>query len=597
MPIVALLQLFFPGLLRDQWRQYRVAIHVLLTQSTLMAVHWIAMRWFVRERTWWLSDVVLTQAVIGVAGLGAVWASVLWISAQTPRDRRCVRTPVAVEYVAMAMLLAAGLAWAGYLWITGSFPIDQMAVVSLAAMAGIGHLIVRRIRCGVAGTRPAWFTTEHVFLWCLTVAGIGVTAYLHAHEANRVAELVAAEWPTFRGSAARLGAASPDDAGLASKPVVLWRFDPRERKGRVHFHSSPTVVDGQLYIGALHEVSTLSEGYVYCVHARFDSNRPLPSGETVRAGDLLWRFTAGGTLKPVFSSPSVSGGRVYIGEGYHQDTACRLLCLDARSGDRVHWSLATSSHVESSPTIAGGRGFIGAGDDGLICFAADAASATDASPPPMKWHVPNIHVDASPAVADGRAIVGTVVGDVHRETLVLAVDAATGRELWRTPTPLPVPASPAVEGDRVFVGLGNGKVDYDADDPAGAVWCLDAASGEKRWEFRTSKAVLSTPAASDGRVFVCSRDEKCYCLNAGTGDVNWSMSAGAPLVASPVVAGGRVYVVTTTGLVLCLDAATGAEAWRFEIDVPNADLFASPTLSGGRLYVAAAGKVYCLGTK
>ncbi|MBI5759164.1 MAG: hypothetical protein HZA46_11665, partial [Planctomycetales bacterium] len=40
MPIVALLQLLFPGLLRDQWRQYRVAVQIVLTQSTVMTVHW-----------------------------------------------------------------------------------------------------------------------------------------------------------------------------------------------------------------------------------------------------------------------------------------------------------------------------------------------------------------------------------------------------------------------------------------------------------------------------------------------------------------------------------------------------------------------------
>lgn len=594
MPIVAMLQLLFPGLLRDQWRQYRVAIHVLLTQSTLMAAHWIAMRWIIKERPWWLSDQALTMAVLGVAGLGAVWASLRWISSQMPRDQRCVRTPVPVEYFALSMLLTAGLAWAAYLWITGSFPIDQMAVVSLAAVAAIGHLIVRRIRCGSAGTCPAWVTTEHVFLWCLTVAGLAVTGFLNAREDNRTAEQVATDWPTFRGSAARLGAASPDDAGLASKPVVLWMFDPHERKGRVHFHSSPTVVDGQLYIGALHEVSTLSEGYVYCVHARYDAKRPLKSETPLRAGDMLWRFTASGTLKPVFSSPSIANGRVFIGEGYHQDAACRLFCLDATSGDHVHWMLATKSHVESSPTVVGDSVYFGAGDDGLICYAT-VHSKTDAASPPLRWHVENAHVDASPAVADGRVIVGTVVGDVHRETLMLAVDAATGRELWRTPTPLPVPASPAVAGDRVFVGLGNGKVDYDAEDPAGAVWCLDAASGAKLWEFRTSKAVLATPAVSGNRVFVGSRDERCYCLNADSGDVVWSVSVGAPLVASPVAAGGRVCFVTTTGLILCLEAATGTEAWRFEIDVPNDDVFASPTLADGRLYVAAGGRVYCLG--
>ncbi|MBI5760623.1 MAG: PQQ-binding-like beta-propeller repeat protein, partial [Planctomycetales bacterium] len=555
--------------------------------------------WFVSERTWWLADEALWVALVVVAAMGAIWSSARRIGETTPDGQRVVKTPVSVEFVALAMLLVVGACWTSYLWFSGSFPIDQMTVVSAAAVAAIGHLVVRRVRCGVAGTRVAWFTTELVFLWCLAVGGTAVGMFVNAREGNKQAEAVVADWPAFRGSVARLGTTRVDDPGLAARPIVLWSFDPRERKGRVRFHSSPTVVDGQLYIGAMHEVSTLIEGYVYCVNTRDGAHAAGASAASAIPGERLWQFSAGGTLKPVFSSPTVSGGRVFIGEGYHQDTGCRLFCLDARNGDHVHWSLTTTSHVESSATIANENVIFGAGDDGLICFEASIAKAdTSSQPPPLKWIVKNLHVDASPAVADGRVFVGTVVGDVHRETLVLAVDAVTGAELWRTPTPLAVPGSPAVADGRVFVGLGNGKVDHDADDPAGAVWCLDAKSGEKLWEFRTANAVLSTPAVSGGRVFACSRDEQCHCLNADDGKVVWSTSLGGPIVASPVVAGDRVYVVTTSGVVVGLDAATGSEVWRFdELDVPDADVYASPTLDDGRLYVAAGGRVYCLGKK
>src|SRR6516165_1633799 len=58
MPIAALLQLLFPGLLRDQWRNYKVAVYLLLTQSTLIFAHWASARWFVSapEQSWCLKD-------------------------------------------------------------------------------------------------------------------------------------------------------------------------------------------------------------------------------------------------------------------------------------------------------------------------------------------------------------------------------------------------------------------------------------------------------------------------------------------------------------------------------------------------------------
>ena len=53
LPIVAILQLLFPGLLGERWRQYRVAISVLLTQSGVIFAQWAASRWLPRSRGWW----------------------------------------------------------------------------------------------------------------------------------------------------------------------------------------------------------------------------------------------------------------------------------------------------------------------------------------------------------------------------------------------------------------------------------------------------------------------------------------------------------------------------------------------------------------
>jgi len=45
MPIAALFHLLFPGILRDQVRQYRIAVSVLLSESTLIFGHWAMCRW------------------------------------------------------------------------------------------------------------------------------------------------------------------------------------------------------------------------------------------------------------------------------------------------------------------------------------------------------------------------------------------------------------------------------------------------------------------------------------------------------------------------------------------------------------------------
>ena len=73
-PLAVLLQLLFPGLLRDQWRRYKIVISVLMTQSSLLAIHWIVVRWVVAVRPRWLGDDVLWWALVAVSGVGIVAA-------------------------------------------------------------------------------------------------------------------------------------------------------------------------------------------------------------------------------------------------------------------------------------------------------------------------------------------------------------------------------------------------------------------------------------------------------------------------------------------------------------------------------------------
>ena len=285
-------------------------------------------------------------------------------------------------------------------------------------------------------------------------------------------------------------------------------------------------------------------------------------------------------------------GRIYLGEGYHQDRDGRVFCLDARRGSRALWSKATASHVESTPTVSGNRVYIGAGDDGII--ALDAGPSGE---PSIAWQVGKIHIDASPLVVGDRLYVGSVPGDLYKELAILAIDGRTGKEAWKVPAPLPVPDALAMAGGRLFAGLGNGKVNQDADHPEGALWCLQASSGDRLWEVKAEKSVIGTPALMGENVYFGSLDQNCYGVAQADGAVRWKVDAGGPIVASPIAAGGKIYVLTAGGRLACLEALKGRELWHLDLDVPEADAFSSPMLAGGRLYVAAGGKVYCVGDR
>lgn len=594
MPIAALLQLLFPGILRDQWRNYKVAVYLLLTQSTLIFAHWAIARWLVSEpgQAWWLKDSVWWTASVALMFTGGVVAV---LRLRRVPELAALKPPVRVEYLALGMLLLFGLLWGGWQYWNVTPPFrDEMGIVTIAAAAGLGHLALRRVR-GSQAPRRALVTTEAVFVWGMALAGIAIGLVVFGPEpANVIGNQVRSDWPVFRGNPARTGSLDPADPG-PKQPRVLWSFQPGERYGRVIIHSSPTVVDDQIYIGALNNILTLAKGYVYCINAatgREAGSAPL------KPGDRLWRFSANDALKPVFSSASVANGRIYIGEGYHQDQNCRLLCLDAASGQLI-WSRPTASHVESSPCIDGSRVYFGAGDDGIICVDESVLEASPDGPPSPRtiWQVRGYHVDADPLLVGDLLYAGCVVGDIERELCALAVDIRTGQIAWKTPAPLPVPASPAYANGRVFFGLGNGKMTEDADNPQGAIWCLDAKTGARLWQVDVASSVLGVPVLDKEHVYFGARNGFCYCLNQQDGAVVWKKDLKSPISASLVLAGGKIYGLTVDGKVFALAAADGQEIWKLLELQEHADdqAVSSPMLAKGKLFVAVGSQVFCIG--
>jgi outer membrane protein assembly factor BamB len=223
-----------------------------------------------------------------------------------------------------------------------------MAVISAAALLGLLHLVYRQVRTRWGGAGPRW-STELVFVLGLAIVGTGIGLYARQTSDNLLAGEVREPWQTFHGNSARTGTALASDRG-PDNPHILWTFDPHERKGRITIHSSPCVAGGQVYVGAMHQVLGLAQGFLYCVNA---TDGRQSGAHPIALGGRIWTFSGSNSLLPVFSSPTVVDGRVYIGEGYHQNSGCRLFCLDAQDADRVLWSKATASHVESTPTVDG----------------------------------------------------------------------------------------------------------------------------------------------------------------------------------------------------------------------------------------------------
>jgi len=196
-------------------------------------------------------------------------------------------------------------------------------------------------------------------------------------------------------------------------------------------------------------------------------------------------------------------------------------------------------------------------------------------------------VHSSPAIG----VDGTVyVAADYPARSVYAVNAATGQRLWEFQTSCcNVRSSPAVGSDgTVYVGSGDSRV-----------YALDGATGSKRWEFQTGSYVFSSPAVgSDGTVYVGSSDNKIYALNGATGQKLWEFAAGDQMAhvvsSSPAIGSdGTVYVGSADAKVYALHGATGQKRWEF---ATGGEVWSSPAIGAdGTVYVGSNdNKVYAL---
>jgi outer membrane protein assembly factor BamB len=564
---LAFLAMLFPavfGGLILVLRRWTAALAVLSLNSTL----YLAQSWFAPRLagSWWGTPAALWLTTGAITLLGLLWAWRRHVDRLTTPAVGVARfeRPSLGEVVTLGLLSAAGLA-AAALWLPRApdrFDLwDKTLLVWGAGLwaAALHACYLRWVAARRRDPRPG-LPGEGVLMGAMMLATTGFAVTLAAPEA----------------------AVGDPEASVR----VVWRFRLPEK---CWVASSPAVEGDRVYVGAVRSSAFASSGMVYCLDRA--------------TGKPLWTFNDGGGMKDVFSSPAIAGGKVYIGEGFHQHLGCKLYCLDARSGEKL-WEFPTGSHTESSPCVVGGKVYFGAGDDGLFCL--DAATGKE------HWHLTGLHVDANPLVVEGRVYGGSGRGDVYKDTALFCLDAATGKEQWRVPTDLPVWGMPAEDGGRVFAGIGNGNFMDSEEQPAGRVLCLDARTGNQDWSFSARDGVHTRVVVDAERMYFGSRDGGCYGVDRKTGELRWRQDLGSPVVASPALvkgaSGAKLYVAASEGRVCRLDAATGRLEWAFEVAEDagrGAIVLSSPAVeegSGGRrriyfgcgLDTFAGGVLYCL---
>ena len=291
------------------------------------------------------------------------------------------------------------------------------------------------------------------------------------------------------------------------------------------------------------------------------------------------------------------GGRVKPGDVHRWVTYCLefdtgkiVWQREAHKGVPPEERHPKNSYANATPITDGRRVYVYIGNIGLFCYDLDGTPVWSKSwggfPMRGGWGP-----GASPVLHDGRLY---LVNDNERESFMVALDAATGEQLWRVPRQERSNwSTPYVwqHADRTeIVTIGTNRVrSYDPD-------------GKTLWELSgTSGLVSLMPVAKHGLLYVGAGYHygPLYAVRPGaSGDISlaagetsnksiaWSQRRGSSIHPSYLISGDRLFVLFDAGLLTCFNAKTGETIFpRQRLNTGGGRFYASPWAYNGNVFL------------
>lgn len=355
-----------------------------------------------------------------------------------------------------------------------------------------------------------------------------------------------ADWPEFRGPA--------QNGVVAGNPAlpVEWRAD-EEQRTNIRWHtpteglgwSSPVIVGDSIYVTS----------------ARRTAEEPGATLTGPQALTLGCYKATDGTLvfeKTIFDQPANA---------------------PAVHGKNSHASPTVIAHTDPTSKIT--RLFVHFGHQGTACVSLDGDIIwTD-----REHSFQPVHGNGGSPIVVGRHLILTCDG--ASDPYTLALDLATGKEVWRTPRDVKVdrpfsfatPQAIEVDGTTQIVSPGSNVVQG-----------LDPETGKVLWFVRYGGfSLICRPVYHQGLVMVSTgyMSPKLLAIDPrGSGDVTdthvrWRVSAGVPNTPSPVPVGDQVVMVNDGGVATGVSVKDGAKLWQKRL---GGNYSASPLAVGRRVY-------------
>jgi outer membrane protein assembly factor BamB len=305
---------------------------------------------------------------------------------------------------------------------------------------------------------------------------------------------------------------------------------------------------------------------------------PTGDGRSADAGfPVTWSATENVRWKtPIpgtgHSSPAVSNGRVFVTACDEDAKARQLHCLERATG-AVLWTRTVvtaplerkhklNSYASSTPAADGRHVYVSFfAAPRMVVAGYDFAGNKVWEASPGEFH--SMHGFCSPPVLYRDLVI--LNGDQDARAYVVALDKATGKEVWRADRPNRIrsycpPTVFELGGRRQLVMTGSKSVASYDPDTGKQLWVIDGPTEQ----------FVSGVVAGDGLFFLTAGFPDHWVMAVrpdGSGNVTnthvaWSKKNDGGYVPSPVADAGHFYLVTDEGLASCWEAATGKAKWK-----------------------------------
>jgi outer membrane protein assembly factor BamB len=189
-------------------------------------------------------------------------------------------------------------------------------------------------------------------------------------------------------------------------------------------------------------------------------------------------------------------------------------------------------------------------------------------------------------------------GQLGDQEFILALDAATGKQLWKTTTGRSFReqrgngprGTPTIDGARLYAMAADGTL-----------VCLDTASGKQVWGMNVLErfggrspnwGITESPLIDGDRVIVTpgGPGASVVALAKATGELVWKSQSDPAGYSSPIafdIGGARKVVVFTARGAMALDMKNGELQWRYDKVANRVANIATPIVRDGHVFLSS----------